>query len=54
MNKILDDDYTIAENLEEEEMEFIAYNQPLRYVYNDRWYRTDNHDTYFLLVNYHV
>jgi len=54
IEKILDNDYTISENLSEEDMERVAYSTILQQVYNHRWYRTDNKDTYFMLLNYHV
>lgn len=48
---MISDDHTISENLESEELEAIADNFMLKQAYNNRWYRYDNKETYFILIN---
>ena len=49
--KILGDDMTTADTLDAEELEAVASNPVLKQAYNSRWYRYDNNETYFILVN---
>ena len=48
---MMSDDHTVSENLDVEELEAIADNSLLKQAYNNRWYRHDNPDTYFTLIN---
>jgi len=42
---------TLAENLYAEELETVAANPVLKQAYNNRWYRYDSNETYFILIN---
>jgi len=42
---------TLAESLDAEELETVAANRALKQAYDNRWYRYDSNETYFLLVN---
>jgi hypothetical protein len=44
-------DGIMADDLDEEELEYLEYNPEVQYAFNNRWYRIDNLDTYYVLVN---
>lgn len=50
--KIMSDEITFSENLSSEELTTISDSLILRSAYNNRWYRYNNPETYFILVNY--
>jgi len=49
--RLASDNLEESENFDADEMEAIAANQFLRQAYENRWYRYDNPDTFFVLVN---
>lgn len=51
LERLASNDVNESENFESEELELINSNQYLRNAYANRWYRYDNPDTYFVLVN---
>ena len=48
---IMSDDHTELENIEKEELEAICDDPVLRVMYNNRWYRYNNSDTYIMMTN---
>jgi hypothetical protein len=51
VSKIMSNDTLLIEDLEEEELEQLEVSLEAQAAFNNRWYRTDNPDTYFVLVN---
>lgn len=51
LERLGSDDVQESENFEVEELERINSHQYLRQAYGNRWYRYDNPDTFFILVN---
>jgi len=51
MQKIVDEDISIAENLSREELEWVSESVILKQLYDNRWYRPENTDTYFVMMN---
>jgi hypothetical protein len=49
--KIMSDEITISENLSSDELTTISESLILRSAFNNRWYRYNNPETYFILVN---
>ena len=48
---IMDDDYAVSGSLGAEAMKKISDSPLLRQTYNNRWYRYNNNDTYFVMIN---
>ena len=51
VRKILDNNHLISESYVYEECEQIQYSKVLQQAYQNRWYRHDNPDTYFIMLN---
>ena len=47
----MSDDIKFSENLSSEELTIITESLILRSAFNNRWYRYNNTETYFILVN---
>lgn len=51
LDRLASDNIKEQESFESEDFELINSNSYLRQAYSNRWYRFDNPDTYFVLVN---